>query len=87
MSTGLLITLTVLEIVALVAVLAIYVILVTRRLRSISANLGRIAFGVRAVETQLARIRPAATRINHGLGVLTTSLPLVTEKAEQLARR
>lgn len=87
MSTGLLITLTVLEIVALVAVLAVYVILVTRRLRSISANLGRIAFGVRAVETQLARIHPAATRINHALGVLATSLPLVTEKAEQLARR
>lgn len=87
MSTGLLIALTVIEIVALVAVLAVYVVLVTRRLRSISTNLGRIAFGVRAVETQLARLRPAAWRVNEGLGVLATSLPTVTEKAEQLARR
>ena len=87
MFTGLLITLTVLEIVALVAVLAVYVILITRRLRSVSANLGRIAFGVRAVETQLARIGPAATRVDHGLGTLATSVPIVTEKAEQLARR
>lgn len=87
MPTGLLITLTVVEILALVAVLAVYVVLVTRRLRSISSNLGRIAFGVRAVETQLERIGPAATRVNHGLGTLATSLPIVTEKAEQLARR
>lgn len=87
MPTGLLLTLTVLEIVALVAVLAVYVILVTRRLRAISANLGLIAFGVRAVETQLERIGPAAARSNHGLGSLATSLPMVTEKAQRLARR
>jgi hypothetical protein len=87
MSTGLLITLTVLEIVALVTVLAVYVVLITRRLRSISANLGRVAFGVRAVETQLARIGPAARNVNHDLGALTTRLATVTEKAERLARR
>lgn len=87
MSTGLLIAVTVLEVLALVGVLAVYVILVTRRLRSISSNLGRIAFGVRAVETQLARVGPAATRINHGLGTLAAALPVVTEKAEELARR
>ena len=87
MSTGLLITLTVVEVLALVGVLAVYVVLLTRRLRSISSNLGRIAFGVRAVESQTARIGPAVLRINHGLGTLATSLPIVTEKAEQLARR
>ncbi len=87
MSTSLLVVLTVVEVVALVAVLAVYVILLTRRLRSISANLGRIAFGVRAVESQVARIGPAVTRINHGLDNLATSLPVVTEKAQQLARR
>jgi hypothetical protein len=87
MSMTLLVALTVLEVLALVAVLAVYVVLLTRRLRSISANLGRIAFGVRAVETQLLRIRPATARINHGLGSLVTSLPVVTEKAERLARR
>lgn len=87
MSTGLLIAVTVLEVLALVGVLAVYVVLVTRRLRSISSNLGRIAFGVRAVETQLARVGPAATRINHGLDTLAAALPIVTEKAEELARR
>lgn len=87
MSTSLLVLLTVVEVLALVAVLAVYVLLLTRRLRSISSTLGLIAFGVRAVESQVARIPPAVTRINHGLGTLSTSLPIVTEKARRLARR
>lgn len=65
--TGLLVFLTVLEIALVVGVLAVYITLITRRLRRISVYLGKIAFGVRAVDTQTAAIGPAAGRINSGL--------------------
>lgn len=65
--TGLLVFLTVLEIALVVGVLAAYITLITRRLRRISVYLGKIAFGVRAVDTQTAAIEPAAGRINSGL--------------------
>jgi uncharacterized protein YoxC len=87
MSVTLLVVLTVVEILLLVGALAVYVVLVTRRLRSISQNLGRIAFGVRAVETQVERIEPAVLDANVRLRNLATTLPHIAERAEELARR
>lgn len=64
MTVRLLVVLSVVEIVALVAVLAVYLVLLTRRLRSVSQNLARIAFGVRAVETQASKITPGLVQLN-----------------------
>lgn len=65
--TALLVVLTVLEIAIVIVVLAIYVVLITRRLRTISSYLAKIAFGVRAVDSQTAGIEPHTGRINAGL--------------------
>ncbi len=59
--------LTIVEIAGLVIVLAIYLTTIARLLNSISSNLARITFGVRAVETQCAVIGPAVDRINGNL--------------------
>jgi hypothetical protein len=85
--TTLLVILTVLEIVLVVAVLAIYLIVVTRRLANVSRYLGKIAFGVRAVETQTGAIGPAVLRINQTLKEIEQALGPIAEKARLAARR
>lgn len=79
----LLIVLTVVEILILVAVLAVYLVALHRRLRTINSLLAKIAFGVRAVETQTASIGPSVVDLN---GRLTSTMavmgPLI-EKAER----
>lgn len=85
--TQTLVLLTVLEILALVGVLALYLIAVTRRLRSIAANLARVAFGVRAVEVQTDVIGPGVTAANRTLADIRSTLPGLAEKAERLASR
>jgi uncharacterized protein YoxC len=85
-SYRLLMTLTVIEVVLLVAVLAIYLVVLTRRLESIAASLAKVAWGVRAVETEVSSIGPSVTRINGVLTELTEDLlPGVAAKAERLA--
>jgi hypothetical protein len=83
--TTALVILTVLEIVLVVAVLASYVVLITRRLTVISRYLGRIAFGVRAVETQTSVIGPSVWRINETLREIQGALGPLTERAERAA--
>lgn len=85
MSVTTLVTLTVIEIVALVVVLAIYVPIITRGLRSISANLAKVVFGVRAVEEQVSNIGPYVGRANQTLSEVARALPGVASKAEALA--
>ena len=80
------VVLTVVEIGGLVAVLAIYLSIIARLLNSISANLARITFGVRAVETQCAVIGPAVDRINGNLDDICTNLQNAAVEAERLAR-
>ncbi len=80
------IILTVLEIAGLVAILAIYLATVARLLNSISANLARITFGVRAVETMCAVIGPAADKINGNLADTANGLSNAAAAAERLAR-
>ena len=57
----LLTALTVLEVVALVAVLAGYLIAIAAALRRISQSLGKVTFGVRAIERQTQPLAPALT--------------------------
>lgn len=78
--------LTVLEIVLLVVVLAFFLNHVAVQLLSISSNLARITFGVRAVETQCAVIGPAADRINANLASAAGGLDQAAAQAERLAR-
>ncbi len=77
--------LTVLEIAGLVIVLAIYLTTISRLLNSISANLARVTFGVRAVETQCAVIGPAVDRINGNLADTAHALNQAAVAAERLA--
>ena len=83
--TTVLVILTVAEIILVVAVLATYLILVDRRLRVISSYLGKVAFGVRAVESQTAPIGPSVLRINTTLREIDGALGPVAERARQLA--
>ncbi len=87
MSTTLLVTLTVLEVVALVLVLAVMLSLIAKHLRSIAATLAKVTFGVRAVEQQCNVIGPGVTQINQVLEDIANVLPGVASKAESLAGR
>jgi hypothetical protein len=78
--------LSLLEIVALILVLAIYLTVIGNQLRSISQNLARITFGVRAVETMCAVIGPAVDRINGNLQDICSGLQEAAVEAERLAR-
>lgn len=85
MSFGVLMTLTVIEIILLVGVLAIFLRIVTRQLRSIAATLAKVAFGVRAVEEQVT-ISTEVRQLNQLVSeVAERNLPEVTRKAQQAA--
>lgn len=80
-----LIFLTVAEILALVLVLAIFLVILTTRLRSISATLANVAFGVRAVEEQVQSIAPPVTRVNAALREIATMLPRIAQNVRRYA--
>ncbi|MDP3984188.1 MAG: hypothetical protein Q8Q52_04180 [Acidimicrobiia bacterium] len=82
-----LVVLTVFEVLLLVGVLAGYLIAIARRLESISGNLAKVSFGVRAIETQAGAIGPSVVRLNEELKAITGALPGIAAKAEQVAAR
>lgn len=81
----LLIVLTVAEIVLVVVVLAVYLVLLNRRMKSINSNLARIAFGVRAVETQTSTIGPSVTELNERLIESEGTLSRLADEGERLS--
>jgi hypothetical protein len=83
--TTLLVTLTVVEIVLVVAVLAYYLIRIAASLRRSAAVLAKVAFGVRAIETQCGAIGPSVLRINDQLSGVATALRDLTELADARA--
>ena len=85
MSVATLVILTILEVVALVVVLAIYLTLVSRHLRSIASSLAKVTFGVRAVEQQVSVIGPGVGKVNETLEDIAGALPGIAENAERLA--
>ncbi|MBV9142962.1 MAG: hypothetical protein JO115_18965 [Pseudonocardiales bacterium] len=88
MSTGLLVTLTVVEIVALVVVLALFVILITRRLRSIADALGQVSGRIiRAVQGDVCLVGAGAAILNRKLNAIAGALPAIAQKAESLPSR
>lgn len=85
MSTQLLITLTVVEIVVLVVVLALFVILITNRLRSIATALGHLSgVVIRTIQGDVFLIGAGAAILNRKLGAIAGALPAIAEKAESL---
>ncbi len=78
--------LTLIEIAALVLVLAVYLTVIGNQLKRISANLAKITYGVRAVETMCAVIGPAVDRINGNLQDVAAGLQDAASEAERLAR-
>ena len=85
MSTNLLIFFTVLEIVALVAVLGVFLLLIAARLRSIDANLDVLVKGLGEVDRHVAAIAPTAVKINEPLSDIAGALPAIAGRAEHLA--
>ena len=77
--------LTVLEIALLVGTLATFLNIVAKQLNRISANLARIAWGVRAVETLCGVIGPAVDRIHGNLVDVNNDLTRAAAAAERLA--
>jgi len=65
--TALLVTLTLVEIVVVVAVLAYYLARIAASLRRTCVLLAKVSFGVRAIETQCSAIGPAVLKINDRL--------------------
>lgn len=78
-----LVILTVVEIVAVVGVLAVYLIAIARSLGRISDNLGKVSFGVRAIETQTSSIGPSVVRANEQLTAIAGALDGLVDKADR----
>lgn len=74
--------LTAVEAALLVGVLVAYLVGITGSLRRSSANLAKVTFGVRAIETQCAPIGPVVGRINGQLEGIARALGGVAELAE-----
>lgn len=82
---NLLITLTVVEIVLVIAVLAYYLIRISTSLNETSRHLAKCTYGVRAVETQCSSIGPSVTKINEQLATITGAMGGVADRAEAIA--
>jgi hypothetical protein len=84
-SENLLTWLTVFEILALIVTLAIYLLIVGRQLRSISATLAEVAWGARAVERQLRAVRSNINQVNSALTDIATVAPGIVRMANKFA--
>ena len=83
--TGLLVTLTVLEIVLVALVLVYYLARIAGSLRRTSVLLGKVSFGVRAIETQCAVIGPSVVTVNGQLTTIAGALGDLTHLADTAA--
>jgi len=80
-----LVVLTVVEIVVLVAGLALFLIALTRRLRAVADILGQISAGsLSAIHGKVCLVGAGAAILNRQLDAIASMLPAVTEKAESL---
>ncbi len=86
MSETILIILSVVEIVALVIVLAVYLLVIAGQLRSIVVTLQEVSWGAHAVERQLLAVRPNVSKVNWALEEIVSTVPAAADKAERLAR-
>jgi hypothetical protein len=80
-----LIALTAVELLAVVAALVAYLARLLAALRVTADRLGKVAFGVRAIETQCRSIGPAVTQLNTAVSELSEGLAALAELAERRA--
>ncbi|MGI8937580.1 MAG: hypothetical protein ACR2JF_05065 [Iamia sp.] len=80
--TTLLVVLTVALVLVFVGAVAAYLIAIARSLNRTSSYLGKVSFGVRAIEKQAEPIGPGVTRINEQLAVIAGALDGVADLAE-----
>jgi hypothetical protein len=86
MSPGLLIILSVVEILALVGVLAFYLVLLAKLLNGVAANLHAVADGVQSIEGHLT-ILAAVPMVNRTLDDIAGALPVVARTANLKAQK
>lgn len=80
--TALLVTLTIVEIVLVAVVLVYYLARIAGALRRTSTLLGKVAFGVRAIETQTNVIGPSVLTVNDQLEGIAVALEDLTALAD-----
>jgi hypothetical protein len=85
MGTGLLVFITVVEVVLLVAVLAAYLIALTRRLGRVADTLAEVSRAVGVIQGDVALVGAGAAILNRKLDAIAHALPPLAEKAESLA--
>lgn len=83
--TALLVTLTIVEIVLVVVVLVYYLARVAASLRRTAVLLGKVAFGVRAIETQCQVIGPSVLTVNDQLTGVAAALADLADLATAAA--
>lgn len=87
MSTGLLYALSVVAVVALVAVLGIYLLAVAQGLKAIVSTLAEVTFGARAVERQLQATPDNLRSTNVGLTDAVAVLPELSDALDRQSGR
>jgi len=85
-SSRVLITLSVVEIVVLVAVLAFFLLVLTKLLGHVAGNLHSVSCGVQAIEGHLT-ILAAVPMVNRTLDEIAGALPIVARAAHAKASR
>lgn len=84
--TALLVTLTLVEIAVVLGVVVGYLIAIAKSLRRTAVLLGKVSFGVRAIETQCSSIGPSVLRINEQLSGVAGALGGLAELADAGAK-
>jgi len=82
---SLLVTLTIVEIALVAVVLVYYLVRVAASLRRTAVLLGKVSFGVRAIETQTGVIGPSVLKVNDQLGGIADALADLTDLATAAA--
>jgi len=83
--TALLVVLTLLEIAVVLAAIVYYLLRIAASLRRTSVLLGKVTFGVRAIETQCSSIGPAVVTVNGQLEGIKAGLQQLTDLATSAA--
>ena len=85
-STSTLVALSVVEILALVAVLAFFLVVLARMLTHVAGNLHAVSCGVQSIEGHLT-ILAAVPMVNRTLDEIANALPVVAKAANAKAAR
>lgn len=85
--TAFLIAMTIVEVLLVLGVLVAYLVAIARSLRRTARTLGRVSFGVRAIEQQCASIGPGVTTVNGQLAGVADALDRLAGLAAPARRR